>query len=292
MAPFLFSIEFESYIQSEKRYSDHTFVAYKTDLVQFFDHVGVIKETELVEITSKVIRGWMVALINNGYTNKSVNRKLSSVRTYFRFLKKIGKIQVNPVTGLVGPKIEKRLPQFAKETELNRAHIQLDLNLRDALMVELLYQTGMRLNELIQLTTSSVYDHKIKVLGKRNKERIIPISAELSEQISLYRKECAENGFSCNSLILTDKGTKLYPKFVYRKINSYLGSATELQKCSPHVLRHTFATHMLNNGAGIETIKALLGHANLSATQVYTHNSFAQINNIYSRAHPRGRKTD
>lgn len=292
MAPFLFSIEFESYIQSEKRYSDHTFVAYKTDLIQFYEHVGVQTASELSEITSKVIRGWMVALINNGYTNKSVNRKLSSIRTYFRFLKKNGKIQVNPVTGLVGPKIEKRLPQFAKETELDRAQAEVDLNLRDALMVELLYQTGMRLSELIQLTTASVYDNKLKVLGKRNKERIIPISSELSQQIDLYRKECARNGFQSNSLILTDKGTKLYPKFVYRKINSYLGSVTELQKCSPHVLRHTFATHMLNNGAGIETIKALLGHSNLSATQVYTHNSFAQINNIYSRAHPRGRKTD
>lgn len=292
MAPFLFSIEFESYIQSEKRYSDHTFVAYKTDLIQFYEHVGVQTASELPEITSKVIRGWMVTLINNGYTNKSVNRKLSSVRTYFRFLKKIGKVQVNPVTGLVGPKIEKRLPQFAKETELDRAQAEVDLSLRDALMVELLYQTGMRVSELIQLTTASVYDNKLKVLGKRNKERIIPISSELSQQIDLYRKECASKGFQSNSLILTDKGTKLYPKFVYRKINSYLGSVTELQKCSPHVLRHTFATHMLNNGAGIETIKALLGHSNLSATQVYTHNSFAQINNIYSRAHPRGRKTD
>jgi integrase/recombinase XerC len=291
MAPFLFSIEFETYIQSERRYSEHTRVAYQTDLIQFFEYTGIVKQNELPEVTSKVIRGWMVSLVNGGYTNKSVNRKLSTLRTYFRFLKKNGIIEQNPVSGLNGPKIEKRLPQFAKETELDNRELLESLSLRDALIVELLYQTGMRLNELIELTTASLYDNKIKVKGKRNKERIIPLSEELKMQIQVYRKECSENGFQSNSLILTDKGNKLYPKFVYRKINTYLASATELQKCSPHVLRHTFATHMLNNGAGIETIKALLGHANLAATQIYTHNSFAQLNNIYSLAHPRGRKT-
>lgn len=292
MAPFLFSIEFETYIQSEKRYSDHTVVAYQKDLTQFFEYIGIASKKELSEITSKVIRGWMVSLVNEGYTNKSVNRKLSTLRTYFRFLKKNGVIEKNPLTGLNGPKIEKRLPQFAKETELDKEKASESLSLRDALIVELFYQTGMRLNELIELTTASVYDNKIKVKGKRNKERIIPISSDLMLEISNYRKECSEMGFQNNSLILTDKGNKLYPKFVYRKINVYLGGATELQKRSPHVLRHTFATHMLNNGAGIETIKELLGHANLAATQVYTHNSFAQLNNIYSHAHPRGRKTD
>lgn len=292
MAPFLFSIAFETYIQSEKRYSGHTVIAYRNDLIQFFEYVGIQNKNELDEITSKVIRGWMVALVKEGYTHKSVNRKLSTLRSYFRFLKKNGIVEKNPVTGLNGPKIEKRLPQFAKESELENHQLADSLSLRDALMIELFYQTGIRLNELIELTTMSVYDNKIKVRGKRNKERIIPISESLRQQIEIYRKECAKKGFQSNSLILTDKGNKLYPKFVYRKINAYLALATELQKCSPHVLRHTFATHMLNNGAGIETIKSLLGHANLAATQVYTHNSFAQLNNIYSLAHPRGRKTD
>ncbi len=292
MAPFLFSIEFEMYLESEKRFSEHTIVAYNKDLNQFFDYLGINEKKELSEVTSKVIRGWMVALISEGYTNKSVNRKLSTLRTYFKFLKKNEFITFNPLTGLNGPKIEKRLPQFANESDLSNQEIIKTLNLRDALIVELFYQTGIRLNELIELTTASLYDNKIKVKGKRNKERIIPISQELNEQILNYRKDCANQGFQSISLILTDKGNKLYPKFVYRKINTYLGSATELQKCSPHVLRHTFATHMLNNGAGIETIKALLGHSNLAATQVYTHNSFAQLNNIYSFAHPRGRKTD
>src|SRR5690606_18604109 len=256
MAPFLFHSEFESYIQSEKRFSDHTLTAYQKDLTQFFDFTGINKASELREVTSKVIRGWMVDLVNSGYTNKSVNRKLSSLRTYFRYLKKIGEVEINPTTGLTGPKIEKRLPQFAKETELSKDTLIDTLSIRDALMVEILYQTGIRLQELIDLTTTSVFDNKIKVRGKRNKERIIPISKELVDQIAIYRKECKENGFTSTSLILTDKGNKLYPKFVYRKINAYLGKATELQKCSPHVLRHTFATHMLNNGAGIETIKA------------------------------------
>lgn len=291
MAPFLFSIEFETYVRSEKRYSEHTVVAYQNDLTQFFEHTGIQHLKELPEVTSKVIRGWMVALVNEGYTNKSVNRKLSALRTYFRYLKKNKIVDKNPLTGLNGPKIEKRLPQFAKESELQEEHLKESLGLRDALIVELFYQTGMRLNELIELTTASFNDGKLKVRGKRNKERIIPISEALQEHIHAYRKECMDNGFQSNSLILTDKGNKLYSKFVYRKINSYLASATELQKCSPHVLRHTFATHMLNNGAGLETIKALLGHANLAATQVYTHNSFAQLNNIYSLAHPRGRKT-
>lgn len=292
MAPFLFSIEFESYIRSEKRYSDHTITAYRSDLIQFFEYTGIQNKEELAEVTTKLIRGWMVSLIEEGYTNKSVNRKLSTLRTYFRYLKKNGIVDKNPLTGLNGPKIEKRLPQFAKETELDNKQLSESLNMRDMLLVELFYQTGIRLNELIELTTNSLDNNKIKVKGKRNKERIIPISENLSRQIAAYRKECAENGFQSNSLILTDKGNKLYPKFVYRKINTYLAKATELQKRSPHVLRHTFATHMLNNGAGIETIKALLGHANLAATQVYTHNSFAQLNNIYSLAHPRGRKTD
>lgn len=292
MTPFLFSIEFETYVRTEKRYSEHTIIAYLKDLEQFFDFVGVNSKNELSEIHSKMIRAWMVSLVNSGMTNKSVNRKLSTLRTYFRFLKKEGMIHTNPTTGLNGPKVEKRLPQFANESDLNKELTSEHLNSRDALIVEIFYQTGMRLNELIELKTNSVFDDKIKVLGKRNKERIIPISKELAQQIARYREECKQNGFMSNSLILTDKGNKLYPKFVYRKINAYLSTVTELQKCSPHVLRHTFATHMLNNGAGIETIKNLLGHSNIIATQVYTHNSFAQLNNIYSLAHPRGRKTD
>lgn len=292
MAPFLFQQEFEDYIRYEKRYSEHTILAYRKDLNQFCEFIAIQHQEELKEITSKVVRGWIVTLINQEYTNKSVNRKISTLRSYFRFLKRNNRIKTNPLTGLTGPKIEKRLPSFAKESDLNKSHLNQTLNQRDVLLVELLYQTGMRLSELINLKVESVYNDKIKVLGKRNKERFIPISKELLKQITNYRETCRENGFLNPSLILTDKGNKLYPKFVYRKINNYLASATELEKCSPHVLRHTFATHLLNNGAGLEVIKELLGHSNLAATQVYTHNSFAELNNIYSLAHPRGHKTD
>jgi len=292
MTTFLFAFEFETYIRSEKRFSEHTLQAYRVDVAQFFDFAQIKTPEELHETTTKLVRGWMVDLSNQQYTNTSINRKLSALRTYFRFLKRNNLVYKNPLHNLKGPKVEKRLPHFAQERSLDNQQLFLQMNVRDVLMVELFYQTGIRLSELIELTIDSLSDNKIKVKGKRNKERIIPISAELMQQINAYRDECQRNGFHNRSLILTDKGTKLYPKFVYRKINTYLSRATELQKCSPHVLRHTFATHMLNNGAGIETIKTLLGHASLAATQVYTHNSFAQLTHVYSLAHPRGRKID
>lgn len=295
MAPFLFSDSFESYLSAEKRYSNHTIVAYLKDIEQFFEFSEINHQEELSEINSKLIRGWLVNLISNQYTNKSANRKLSSLRTYFNFLKRNQKISRNPLTGITGPKSEKRLPQFANEKDLNDSvpvnkFTSTFNEIRDALMIELFYQTGMRLSELIHLQETDVQLSKLKVLGKRNKERILPISKELFELIQLYLVSKKESGFDSKWLINTNSGNKLYPKFVYRKINNYLGRATDLEKCSPHVLRHTFATHMLNNGAGLETIKELLGHASLSATQVYTHNSFAQITNIYSQAHPRGHK--
>jgi len=290
MTTFLFATEFETYIRTEKRFSEHTVSAYKNDLLQFFEFVSVFDTSELVEINSSVIRGWLVYLAEQKYSNTSIHRKLSSLRTYFRFLKRNNIVEINPASNLNSPKIKKRLPQFAQEADLKNVDPMTTLPIREALIVELLYQTGIRLNELIELTTESIYNNSIKVKGKRNKERIVPISQKLSQQIELYRQQCAEQGFCNRSLILTDKGNKLYPTFVYRTVNAYLRIATELHKCSPHVLRHTFATHMLNNGAGIETIKNLLGHASLAATQVYTHNSFAQLTNVYSQAHPRGRK--
>lgn len=293
MAPFLFSEEFYTYLLAEKRFSEHTIIAYTKDVEQFYDFSGITTKNELNELNHKLVRGWIVSLVEEGFTNKSINRKLSSVKAYFMYLKKKGMIANNPTSRVQGPKIEKRLPQFAKENELNPidfASVDDMTELRDALMVELLYQTGMRLSELIGLKNTSVSDSKIKVVGKRNKERIVPISKELLDAIKKYNHTKQSHGFTNDHLILTNKGDKLYPKFVYRKINTYLGKVTDLEKCSPHVLRHTFATHMLNNGAGLETIKELLGHANLSATQVYTHNSFAQLTNIYSLAHPRERK--
>jgi len=289
--------KFISYLQFEKRYSNHTILAYRQDLDSFKEFAELEKITEFSDLSSSFIRSWIVYLIEGGMKNKSVNRKLASLRTFYKWLRKEGVVDHSPMTKVIGPKSEKHLPVFAKESELslpNMEHLFTEdfSGQRDALMLELFYQTGMRLSELIGLKIYDVQGNQVKVLGKRNKERIIPISDGLVKQIELYviaRKDVAQNN---DSLLVLNSGNKLYPTFAYRKINYYLGEVTSLDKKSPHILRHTFATHMLNRGTGLETLKDLLGHANLAATQVYTHNSFAQLNSIYSQAHPRGHKTN
>jgi len=289
--------KFISYLQFEKRYSNHTILAYQQDLDSFKEFAELEKIAEFSDLSSSFIRSWIVYLIEGGMKNKSVNRKLASLRTFYKWLRKEGVVDHSPMTKVIGPKSEKHLPVFAKESELslpNMEHLFTEdfSGQRDALMLELFYQTGMRLSELIGLKIYDVQGNQVKVLGKRNKERIIPISDGLVKQIELYvvaRKDVAQNN---DSLLVLNSGNKLYPTFAYRKINYYLGEVTSLDKKSPHILRHTFATHMLNRGTGLETLKDLLGHANLAATQVYTHNSFAQLNSIYSQAHPRGHKTN
>jgi integrase/recombinase XerC len=285
--------EFIYYLQFEKRCSEHTITAYQTDLTQFQDYFEFKLISDLGDLTSLSLRSWVVHLIDSGLTNRTVNRKIATLRTLFRWMRKEGILKANPMAKISGPKNEKRLPVFAKESELDSNKLAEMYNndfdgLRDELMVELFYQTGMRLNELMNLKEIDVNEQYIKVLGKRNKERLIPISSglflQIQEYISQKRKIVGESKF----LIVLKNGNKLYPTFVYRKINAYLSRATNLDKKSPHVLRHTFATHMLNRGSGLETLKDLLGHANLAATQVYTHNSFAQLTAIYSQAHPRG----
>lgn len=288
--------KFTSYLQFEKRYSEHTVVAYAQDLNAFVEFAEVKKISEFADLSSAFIRSWIVYLIEGGMKNKSVNRKLASLRTFYKWMRKEGLIDHSPMTKVQGPKNEKHLPVFAKESELLPSKIEELFSddysgKRDALMLELFYQTGIRLSELIGLTLKDIQGNQIKVLGKRNKERIIPVSDDLVQQIQEYIELRREISSKCENLLLLDSGNKLYPTFAYRKINYYLGKVTSLDKKSPHILRHTFATHMLNRGTGLETLKDLLGHANLSATQVYTHNSFAQLNSIYSQAHPRGHKT-
>ncbi len=295
MAPFFIS-EFFDYLRTEKRYSEHTLVSYQKDLLQFLEFSGIKNKSELAEVRSLVVRGWIVDLMENDFTARSVNRKLSTLRTFFKFLMKEGVVDHNPLKTVKGPKTSKRLPSFAKTEQLEAPKMD-DLftndfaGVRDRLMFEFLYQTGIRSSELVGLTDEGVKSDQIKVLGKRNKERIIPINPQLNLLIQEYLQLRNNVVVQTNNFFVLDSGKKLYPKFVYRKINSYLTKATDLEKRSPHVLRHTFATHMLNNGAGLEVLKDLLGHANLSATQVYTHNSFAQLNSIYSQSHPRGHKT-
>lgn len=295
MAPFFVLDDFIQFLEAEKRFSEHTCLAYKRDITQFLDFSEVSSAKDIGEVNSKLARAWIVSLIERNHSANTVNRKLSSLRSFFKWMVRKSIIESNPITGVVGPKNQKRLPSFAQSKELEAECIELFFNndfdgIRDRLMFEVFYQTGVRSSELINLLDKNVQEEKIKVLGKRNKERIIPISKELFHFVVEYRRLRDEIIEKPESFFVLKNGKKLYPKFVYRKINSYLGRATELDKKSPHVLRHTFATHMLNNGAGLEVLKELLGHASLSATQIYTHNSFSQLTNIYSQSHPRGHK--
>ena len=283
------------YLTTEKRYSQHTIDAYERDLTQFINYAEVKKIIEFNEFSSTFIRGWIVQLFEEKRKAKSINRKLAALRTFYKWLRKEELVSINPMAKVQGPKNEKRLPAFAKESELQTEKLDElyadSLNgKRDKVIFELFYQTGIRLSELIDLRVQNVSGESIKVIGKRNKERIIPISKDLYDQIQTYiqvkNQQVGESPF----VFSLKFGKKIYPMLVYRIINQYLSIATNLDKTSPHVLRHTFATHMLNRGTGLETLKDLLGHANLSATQVYTHNSFAQLTSIYSQTHPRGGK--
>tara|TARA_B110000908_G_C10266909_1_gene465079 strand:- start:7404 stop:8282 length:879 start_codon:yes stop_codon:yes gene_type:complete len=289
--------KFISYLQFEKRYSVHTVKAYERDLNDFLDYSELKELKDFSELSSSYIRSWIVHLIENGLKNRSVNRKLASLRSLYKWMRKEQIIEKSPMVKVNGPKSEKNLPQFVKESEIKMENLKGLFTddfegKRDNLMFEIFYQTGMRLSELINLKLKDIQNGKLKVLGKRNKERIIPISKLLHQQIQEYLVLRSDLSSETPELLVLRSGNKLYPAFAYRKINLYLGKITTLDKKSPHVLRHTFATHMLNRGTGLETLKDLLGHANLSATQVYTHNSFAKLNSIYSQAHPRGRKSN
>jgi integrase/recombinase XerC len=288
--------EFENYLRQEKRYSGHTCLAYIQDIQQFSVFSGCTQLSDWQEQNTSTVRGWMVSLLEQGLSKRSVNRKLAALRTFFKWLRKDGKLEENPMTRIQGPKGEKRLPVFVKESELDPQKVSALFSsdfegLRNSLIVELFYQTGMRLSELINLKDAAVNQQYIKVLGKRNKERLIPISPELLLKINQYRAAKRALGLDHPNLLLRMNGQALYAQLVYRLVKEVLGTLSGVEKRSPHVLRHTFATHMLNNGAGLETLKDLLGHANLSATQVYTHNSFAQLRKAYGSAHPRALKT-
>ena len=295
MAPFFVLESFIKFLNVEKRFSEHTTIAYEKDIEQFFGFAEISKIDDLTEVNHHVVRSWIVALIDNGIENKSVNRKLSSLRSFYKWLRKENITAANPMVKIRGPKSSKRLPSFVKESELKDDNLNQFFTddfegIQDRLILEFFYQTGIRLNELIQLKDSDIQNDSIKVLGKRNKERIIPISNVLTLRIIEFKKLKLEQNLITPFFFSLKNGNKLYPKYVYRKIHSYLTIATSIEKRSPHILRHTFATHMLNNGAGLETLKDILGHANLSATQIYTHNSFSKLTNIYSQAHPRGGK--
>lgn len=285
--------KFLEYLEFEKRYSKHTVVSYKTDLLQFQTYLFLVFDLNAKDATHVMIRSWMVALVENGISPRTINRKKTTLQVFYKYLKSKGFIEETPMQKVVAPKVEKRLPHYVKKQDMESLFSEVEFTndfsgSRDRLILELFYCTGMRLSELVELKEISVLKDSIKVLGKRNKERVIPLTgallAKIIDYIRLKRNEFPE---SAQSLFVTDKGEKLYQKFVYRKVKHYLSSVTSQGKKSPHVLRHTFATHMLDNGAELNAIKEMLGHANLSATQVYTHNSIEKLKNVYKQAHPR-----
>ncbi|MFZ6052723.1 tyrosine-type recombinase/integrase [Halocola ammonii] len=290
--------DFLDYLESEKRYSPHTLDAYRRDLIQFKDYIEVFySDIKLEEVSHQIIRSWMALMMEEGLSARSVNRKISTLRSFYRYLQLHDLIDVNPMTKVTGPKMNKKLPVFVEQKSMDKL-FSSDLfeddfsGVRDELMILLFYETGVRLSELINLKSSNVNfsQNQIKVLGKRNKERIIPVLPATTRLITEYLelKEGLQTSVNHSVLLVSDSGQKLSQKLVYGKVNFYLSHVTTLKKKSPHVLRHTFATHMLNNGAKLNSIKELLGHASLAATQVYTHNTIEQLKNIHKQTHPKG----
>jgi integrase/recombinase XerC len=288
---------FLQYLQIEKRYSPHTVRSYLNDLDQFFLFLtSEGQPADPLSVSSYDIRAWVVSLLDSNYSPVSVHRKISCLRVFYRFLRKEGVMKNDPLEKVALPKRKKRLPEFVEEGALDDLLDKYSFSegfggIRDRTIIEMLYLTGMRRAELIGLKNADVdlAEGSLKVTGKRNKQRIIPVVKpfveRLGEYIVLRDKEIptpTESWF-----FLTDKGNKLYDKYVYNVVNRYLAMVTTIEKKSPHILRHTFATHMLNRGADLNSIKELLGHANLSATQIYTHNTFEKLKKIYKQAHPR-----
>jgi integrase/recombinase XerC len=293
----MYQIQFLEYLRVERRYSERTLVSYETDLRQFKTFLVESFETkDIVEVDHQMIRGWIVQLIENEISTKSVNRKIATLNTYYRFLMKEQKVKVNPMLKILAPKMSKRLPVYVEEIAMEKLFEEMEFpddfnGTLEKLVLELFYATGIRLSELINIRLSDVdeINGTIKVLGKRNKERIIPINKILIDEISNYETKKMELDTINDTFLLMDvTGKKLYEKKVYRIVTKYLSQVTTLSKRSPHVLRHTFATHMLNNGADINAIKELLGHANLAATQIYTKNSVERLKSVHKQAHPRG----
>ncbi|MAY21588.1 MAG: integrase [Flavobacteriaceae bacterium] len=289
--------EFTDYLHLEKKYSPHTVTAYQKDLESFWKFASENYEyTSLEKVHYSVIRSWIVSLVDAGISNRSINRKISSLKTYYKFLLKIERITENPLAKHKSLKVSKKIQVPFSEKEVNKVIELLSEaegfeGLRNKLIVELFYATGMRRAELVNLQLTNIsFGHKtIKVLGKRNKERIIPLLPSTLQTLKQYLevRNQLEIIQDATYLLLSKKGVKIYETLVYRIINSYFSIASEKVKKSPHILRHSFATHLLNEGADLNAVKELLGHASLASTQVYTHNSVAQLKQVYQNTHPR-----
>ncbi|WP_410005932.1 tyrosine-type recombinase/integrase [Aequorivita nionensis] len=288
---------FTDYLQLEKKYSAHTVIAYLKDLEDFQKFASEeYQYSEIVTVNYSVVRSWIVSLVDSGISNRTVNRKISSLKTYYKFLLKTSQIEVNPLAKHKSLKTSKKIQVPFSEIEIENVMDLLQSEntfegLRDRLIVELFYSTGIRRAELINIKLNDVSfaQKTIKVLGKRNKERIIPLLPAVLNTINQYLsfREQLENIKDSDCLFLTQKGVKVYETLVYRIINSYFSETSEKVKKSPHILRHSFATHLLNEGADINAVKELLGHSSLASTQVYTQNSIAKLKEVYKNSHPR-----
>lgn len=285
---------FLEYLQFEKRYSRHTLVSYQNDLEQFFTFLGQYGEISVGDITPSYIRSWLAELKSDRVASKSITRKISTLKSFFKFLVKHGIVTQSPMTTIVSPKVGKRLPVFVEEKNTQTLFSHLDFpdswsGKTERLVLLLFYQTGIRLSELIALKEQQIDFHysQIKVVGKGNKERIIPVSKELLGEIKAYLDEKPVRLENVEEVLVSEKGKRLYPKYVYNAVKHYLGQVTTIEKKSPHVLRHTFATHLMNHGADLNAVKELLGHASLAATQIYTHNTIDKLKDIHKKAHPK-----
>jgi integrase/recombinase XerC len=295
-----FKNKFHNYLLLEKNYSQHTVTAYIND-IGFFESflANEFEDDNLILVNYNQIRSWIVSLSDDGISNTSINRKISSLKSFYKFLLKTKQMESSPLVKHKALKAPKKIQIPFSEKELDLVLNQIKYKegfegIRDKLIVDLFYTTGIRRTELINLKVQYIdlSNHTIKVLGKRNKERIIPILTVIEDQVRRYLSERAsiQAGKETEYFFLLTNGVKLNDSFVYRLINYYFSNVSEKVKKSPHILRHTFATHLLNNGADINSVKELLGHSSLASTQVYTHNSLAELQKVYNSAHPRNRK--
>ena len=291
---------FLEYLLLEKGYSKHTITAYKSDLIAFKDFCEVTYAQEnLLDINYPQVRSWIVSLVDAEISNNSINRKVSSLKSFYKFLQRTTQIESNPLSKHKALKVAKKVqvPFTSKEINLVIQNIDQEKDfdsLRNKLLVELLYSTGIRRAELINIkeVDVSLSDRTIKVLGKRNKERFVPILTSVLETLNRFLELKLKNRLNSEFLLITSKGNKLYETLVYRIINSYFSQVSSKMKKSPHILRHSFATHLLNEGADLNSVKELLGHSSLASTQVYTHNSLEAIKKVYNQAHPRSNKKE
>jgi len=288
---------FVDYLKFQKRYSQHTVISYKNDLSSFFGYLNSqFGEMALPDIKSSFIRSWLAGLKERGMESKTITRKISTLKSFCKYLLRQELIAISPMATIVSPKVSKRLPQFVDKDDIATLfeHVEFpdDWEGRtQRLLIELFYNTGMRQAELVGLKEMHIDSHNqsIKVLGKGNKERIIPVSKQLIQTVEDYMAAKKDNfkTYETGILLITPNGRKLYPKYVYNTVNKYLSKVTTIDKKSPHVLRHTFATHLMNSGADLNAVKELLGHSSLAATQIYTHNTIEKLKDIHKKAHPK-----